>query len=134
VEVTNSRIEGSDDALSVKSDFALGRTFTSEHIRVHDSTIRSTENNALQFGVESCGDFRDAVFTNLKITGAGKAGIGVVSHDGGTISDVHYSGITMTKVSSPFFVRLGGRGDCPDNPPAGCPEAQRGRQCRRAGA
>ena len=105
VEVTGSRIEAQDDALSFKSDFALGRTFDSVHIRVHDSTILSTENNALQFGVESCGDFRDVVFQNLKITGAGKAGIGIVSLDGGSISDVHYAGITMNKVSSPFFIR-----------------------------
>jgi polygalacturonase len=119
VEVTNSRIEASDDALSFKSDYALGRTFTSEHIHVHDSTIRSTENNALQFGVESCGDFRDVVFEDLAITGAGKAGIGIVSHDGGSITDVHYARITMSRVSSPFFVRLGGRGSCPGNPPPG---------------
>jgi polygalacturonase len=119
VEVTNSRIEGQDDALSFKSDFALGRTFVSEHIRVHDSTIRSTENNALQFGVESCGDFRDVVFQDVKITGAGKAGIGIVSHDGGSITDVHYARITMDRVSSPVFIRLGGRGLCPGNPPPG---------------
>ena len=119
VEVTNSRIEAQDDALSFKSDFALGRTFVSEHIRVHDSTILSTENNALQFGVESCGDFRDVVFQDLKVTGAGKAGIGIVSHDGGSITDVHYARITMTKVSSPVFIRLGGRGKCPGTPPPG---------------
>jgi polygalacturonase len=119
VEVTHSRIEASDDALSFKSDFALGRTFTSEHIHVHDSTILSTENNALQFGVESCGDFRDVVFEDLAITGAGKAGIGIVSHDGGSITDVHYARITENRVSSPFFIRLGGRGSCPGNPPPG---------------
>jgi polygalacturonase len=119
VEVTNSRIEAQDDALSFKSDFALGRTFDSAHIRVHDSTILSTENNALQFGVESCGDFHDVVFQHITITGAGKAGIGIVSLDGGSISDVHYSAITMNKVSSPFFIRLGGRGSCPGTPPPG---------------
>jgi polygalacturonase len=119
VEVTNSRIEAQDDALSFKSDFALGRTFVSEHIAVHDSTIRSTENNALQFGVESCGDFRDVSFQDVKITGAGKAGIGIVSLDGGAISDVRYSRITMDRVSSPFFIRLGGRGKCPGTPPPG---------------
>jgi len=119
VEVSHSHIEGIDDALAFKSDFALGRTFTSEHIRVHDSTIRSTENNALQFGVESCGDFRDVVFTNIAITGAGKAGIGIVSEDGGHISDVHYSHITEDRVSSPVFMRLGGRGSCRGSPPPG---------------
>src|SRR5206468_1413606 len=118
-EVADSRIEAVDDALSFKSDFALGRTFASEHIRVHHSTIRSTENNALQFGVESCGDFRDVQFEDLAITGAGKAGIGIVSHDGGAITDVRYARITMNRVSSPFFIRLGGRGKCPGNPPPG---------------
>jgi len=119
VEVRNSRIEASDDALSLKSDFALGRTFVSEHIRVHDSTIVSTKNNAIQFGVESCGDFRDAVFENIAITGAGKAGIGILSHDGAAVSDLHFTGITMDRVSSPVFIRLGGRGKCPGNPPPG---------------
>src|SRR6266545_3584136 len=119
VEVTNSRIEAQDDALSFKSDFALGRTFVSEHIRVHDSTILSTENNALQFGVESCGDFRDVRFEDLAVTGAGKAGIGIVSHDGGRITDVRYARITMNRVSSPFYLRLGGRGKCPGTPPPG---------------
>src|SRR5205814_2731777 len=113
----NSHIEAQDDALSFKSDFALGRTFDSVHIRVHDSTILSTENNALQFGVDSCGDFRDVVFQNIRITGAGKAGIGIVSLDGGSISDVHYSGITMDRVSSPFFIRLGGGSSYPVNQP-----------------
>jgi polygalacturonase len=119
VEVSHSRIEGQDDGLSFKSDFALGRTFVSEHIRVHDSTILSTENNAIQFGVESCGDFRDAVFQNINITGAGKAGIGIVSLDGGALTDLHFTGITMNRVSSPVFIRLGGRGSCPGNPPPG---------------
>src|SRR5207248_9967153 len=62
---------------------------------------------------------RDLVFRHMAITGAGKAGIGIVSLDGGSISDVHYSAITMTKVSSPFFIRLGGRGSCPGTPPPG---------------
>ncbi len=119
VEVRGSRIEGQDDALSFKSDFALGRTFVSEHIRVHDSTILSTENNAIQFGVESCGDFRDARFENTAITGAGKAGIGIVSLDGGAITDISFTRITLNRVSSPVFMRLGGRGSCPGSPPPG---------------
>jgi hypothetical protein len=119
VEVKNSRIEASDDALAFKSDFALGRTYVSENIRVHNSTILSTENNAIQFGVESCGDFRNAQFTDLAITGAGKAGIGIVSHDGAAITDLAFARITMKRVSSPVFMRLGGRGKCPGTPPPG---------------
>ncbi len=119
VEVSHSTIQGDDDGLSFKSDFALGQTFPSHHIRVHDSTILSTKNNAIQFGVESCGDFSDATFTNITIPGAGKAGIGIVSLDGSHISDIHFTGITETQVSSPVFIRLGGRGSCPGSPPPG---------------
>jgi polygalacturonase len=119
VEITNSRIEASDDAVSFKSDYALGRTYVSENLRVHDSAIISTENNAIQFGVESCGDFRNAVFADLAITGAGKAGIGIVSHDGAAITDLHFERITLNQVSSPFFMRVGGRGNCPGKPGPG---------------
>jgi hypothetical protein len=119
VTVSNSRIEGSDDALVFKSDYALGRTFVSENIRVRGSTILSTENNALQFGSETCGDFRDVRFDNLTVTGAGKAGIGLVSMDGAVIENVHYNNITMTKTATPIFMKIGQRGRCPGSPPAG---------------
>src|SRR6266545_1477499 len=88
------------------------------NVEVTNSRIEA-QDDALQFGVESCGDFRDVVFQDLKVTGAGKAAIGIVSHDGGSITDVHYARITMTKVSSPVFIRLGGRGKCPGTPPPG---------------
>src|SRR5207247_1794425 len=55
VEITNSTIVSSDDAVGLKSDYALGQTFPSQNIHVHDSTITSMENNALQFGSETCG-------------------------------------------------------------------------------
>jgi polygalacturonase len=119
VEVTHSDIEGDDDGLAFKSDFALGRTFVSENLYVHDSTIVSTKNNALQFGVETCGDYRNGRFEDLKILGAGKAGIGILSHDGGHLSDLHFARITMDRVSSPIFMKIGGRGSCPGTPPPG---------------
>jgi polygalacturonase len=119
VDIANSRIEGSDDALVFKSDFALGRTFVSENIRVRDSTIRSTENNALQFGSETCGNFRNVRFDRITVTGAGKAGIGMVSQDGAIIEDVHYSDITLDRVSSPIYIKIGNRHRCPGNPPPG---------------
>ena len=46
----------------------------SENNVVRDTTIHSTENNAVQFGSETCGDFRNIQFRNLNVTGASKAG------------------------------------------------------------
>lgn len=119
VTVTNSRIEGSDDALAFKSDYALGQTYVSRNIRVSDTTVYSHENNALQFGSETCGDFRDIRFDRITILGAGKAGIGMVSMDGAIIEDVHFSDITITKATSAVFMKLGQRRRCPGSPPAG---------------
>jgi Glycosyl hydrolases family 28/Carbohydrate binding module (family 35) len=119
VDIAGSRIEGSDDAVGLKSDFALGETMVSENIRVHDSTILSAENNALQFGSETCGDFRNIRFERLTITGAGKAGLGMVSQDGSIIEDVQYRDITLNRTSSPIYIKLGERRRCPGRPPAG---------------
>jgi len=119
VDIGHSRIEAVDDAIVLKSDFALGRTFPSHHIHVHDSTILSTANNATQFGSETCGDFSDVRFDHLTITGAGKAGIGIVSMDGSVIDGVTYSDITMTKTAIPIYLKIGDRHSCPNHPAIG---------------
>ncbi|MFI7122350.1 glycoside hydrolase family 28 protein [Amycolatopsis sp. NPDC049868] len=119
VELADSRIEASDDAVAFKSDYALGRTFVSENNVVRDSTILSTENNAVQFGSETCGGFRNTRFSNLTITGASKAGLGMVSMDGAVIEDVTFTDIKLTKTASPIFLHVGKRSRCPGNPPAG---------------
>src|SRR5215813_10782336 len=119
VEISDSDIRSSDDALVFKSDFALGRTFVSQNITVRNSTILSTENNALQFGSETCGDFRNVTFSNINILGAGKAGIGITTNDGSVIEDISYSDIMMVRASSPIFMKISDRGNCPGNPPVG---------------
>ena len=119
VSVTGSRIEAGDDALVFKSDYALGHTYTSQNVRVSDTTVYSHENNALQFGSETCGDFRDFRFDRVTVLGAGKAGIGIVTMDGAVIEDIHYNDITLTKTTSPIFFKIGERKRCPGSPPAG---------------
>jgi polygalacturonase len=119
VDIGGSRIESVDDAVVLKSDFALGKTFPSHHIRVHNSTILSTANNATQFGSETCGDFSDVQFDHLTITGAGKAGIGIVSMDGSVIDGISYSDITMAKTAVPIYLKIGDRHSCPNHPAVG---------------
>ncbi|MFI6503212.1 glycosyl hydrolase family 28 protein [Nonomuraea typhae] len=119
VTLQNSRIEASDDAVALKSDFALGHTYTSRNVRVRNTTIYSHENNAMQFGSETCGSFRDIRFDDITVLGAGKAGIGMVSMDGAIIEDVRYTGISLTKTTTPVFMKIGERRRCPGSPPAG---------------
>ncbi len=119
VTVTHANISANDDALAFKSDYALGAKLPNGHVTVTNSTLSARCCNALMFGSETCGDFADYQFQGIKITGAGKSGLGMVSMDGATISDVHYRDITMTGVHSPIFQKIGTRKRCGNNPGVG---------------
>jgi polygalacturonase len=119
VQISDSQIEGSDDAMVLKSDFALGRKIASSDIHVTNSRILSTQNNALQFGSETCGDFSNVSFSGITITAAGKAGIGITSNDGAIIDGVTYDNITMSGTTTPIFLKLDDQGRCPGHPPLG---------------
>ncbi|HUB66917.1 MAG TPA: glycosyl hydrolase family 28 protein, partial [Candidatus Methylacidiphilales bacterium] len=117
VHVTNSNIQGSDDAMVLKSDYALGEVLNSEDICVDNDAIISTGNNATQFGSETVGNFSDVDFLNLVITGAGKAGIGLTTNDGAVISGVTYDNLTMSNCATPIFMHIANRGSAPGSPP-----------------
>jgi polygalacturonase len=120
VRVTNSVIQGSDDSMCLKSDFALGRDVLSTDIVVSHDAILSTGNNATQFGSETCGSYSDVHFDNLTITAAGKAGIGITSSDGAVIDGVTYDTITMSGTTVPIWIKTGDRHRCGGpRPPVG---------------
>ncbi|MFJ8060598.1 glycosyl hydrolase family 28 protein [Streptomyces sp. NPDC096142] len=119
VTVTNASIRANDDALVFKSDYALGAKLPNGHVRVSDSYLSAKCCNALMFGSETCGDFSDYQFAKIRIEGADKSGLGMVSMDGAKISDVHYRDITMTGVHSPIMEKIGTRRRCGDSPGVG---------------
>ncbi|MCZ4098727.1 glycoside hydrolase family 28 protein [Streptomyces sp. H39-C1] len=119
VTVTNANISANDDALAFKSDYALGAKLPNGHVSVTNSTLTARCCNALMFGSETCGDFTDYQFQGIRINGANKSGLGMVSMDGGNISYVHYRDITMTNVHSPVFQKIATRKRCGNNPGVG---------------
>jgi polygalacturonase len=120
VRVTHSVIQGSDDSMCLKSDFALGRDVLSTDIVISHDAILSTGNNATQFGSETCGSYSDVHFDNLTITAAGKAGIGITSNDGAVIDGVTYDTITMSGTTVPIWIKTGDRARCGGaRPPVG---------------
>ncbi len=94
-----------DDTVALKSDWALGRKILSENIYVWDSYFESAC-NALQFGAETAGDFRNVNFWNIRIGRAWKAAIGITSADGGVINGVNYRDITIKGAACPIFLRV----------------------------
>jgi hypothetical protein len=104
--IANCDIEGSDDAMCLKADFALGMKFTNVDIQVENCVILSTQNNATQFGSETISDFYNVRFSNLTLLEAGKAGIGITSNDGSIIDGVTYDNITMTNCACPIHIKI----------------------------
>lgn len=119
VVVTNCNIQGSDDAMVIKSDYALGQKIGGNNIHIVNCQITSTENNALQFGSETVGNFTDVTWANIGINGAGKAGIGITTQDGSIIDGVTYDNISMTNCACPIFLKLGFRTGGSPNPVVG---------------
>ena len=124
-DISGSDIEGSDDAMCLKSDYALGPTDASgltwdnQDIHVDHCTILSTGNNAVQIGSETVFNFHDCTFSHLTITQAGKAGLGITSNDGAIIDGITFSDITMTKCTAPIWLRLLDMGRAPNSPGPG---------------
>ena len=104
---------GGDDALALKSDYSLGRVLPVTNVTVLDSELSSDGCNALNFGSETVGDFTHIRWENIVVKSAGKAGIGIVTMDGAVIRDVVYRNITMTGVTTPIHLYVGGRQRAP---------------------
>jgi len=116
VRIVGCHIESRDDAVVLKTSFALGERRPTEHVTVTGCHL-VTMHNALKLGTESTGDFRDITFRDCTIVGRPhawkgelSAGVSLQSVDGGTLERVVVSNIRMTNVRAPIFVRLGRRG------------------------
>jgi Glycosyl hydrolases family 28 len=119
VRITNLVDHAYDDALAFKSEWALGATLPSGDVTVTHAHLSSVCCNALMFGSETCGDFTGYRLSHIVITGAGKSGLGMVSMDGGHISDVDYSDIAMSGVAGPIMEKIGIRRSCGGDPGIG---------------
>jgi polygalacturonase len=116
VRIANCYIESADDAICPKTSFALGSVRSTENVLV-TNCILTTESQALKLGSDSCGDFRNIIFSNCSIFGQRNkwghgpiAGIAIESVDGGNINGLVISNITMDDARTAIFVRLGARG------------------------
>ena len=125
VRISNCYIESSDDAIVPKASPSLGVVRPTEHLTVTNCVL-TTGANALKFGTESSGDFKNIAFSNCTIfarpekwhRGPG-SGISLESVDGANIDGVVISNIVMVGVRAPIFIRLGNRGRCQSTPTPG---------------
>lgn len=140
VRVSNCSINAPwDDAICLKSSFALGFARATEMITITncmvsgsfeegsllDGTFRRfpqdadvDRNGRIKLGTESNGGFKNITITNCVFDGC--FGLTILSVDGAVIEDVNISNITMhDTVASPIFIRLGSRMRGPAGAPVG---------------
>jgi hypothetical protein len=123
VRISNCFVESVDDAICLKASTALGRRAVTENITVTNCVLR-TASIHFKVGTESYGDFRNIAVNNCTFVGGmgnrhGNPGIALETVDGGTISGVTVSNITMRDVGIPIFLRLGARGRGQTSPAPG---------------
>ena len=100
---------GNDDAFALKSDWSLGRRIDTHNVTLQHSTLSSNGCNCMQFGSETTGNFEDIHFRNVSCRQAGEAGIGISTNDGGNITNVTYTDITLTHAAIPISFKSGAR-------------------------
>ncbi|MCP3729458.1 right-handed parallel beta-helix repeat-containing protein [Sphingomonas sp. MG17] len=140
VRVTNCTVNApKDDAIVLKSSYALGRPVICEDILVQgcktsgylmgsllDGSYRKSDYNIegggvlgrIKMGTETVGGFRNVRISDCICTNSRGILVGIV--DGGTMEDVVVSGITLRDpVNAPLFVHHGARMRAPRGTPVG---------------
>ena len=140
VRVSNCSVNAPwDDAICLKSSFALGLARAAEMITISDCMVSGSfeegslldgtfkrfpanadidRNGRIKLGTESNGGFKNITITNCVFDGC--FGLAILSVDGAVIEDVSISNITMRDtVASPIFIRLGSRMRGPAGMPVG---------------
>lgn len=93
VIISDCTIATGDDAIVLKSTLTNGRYEDCANVTVTNCVLTSTS-SALKIGTETYGNFRHIVFTNCVISNSNR-GLGIIVRDGGRVSDVIVSNVTM---------------------------------------
>src|SRR5688572_6038598 len=102
--ITNCDVDSGDDALVLKSTSGkLCRNITATGCKL------KSRQGAIKLGTESFGGFEKIRISNCQIRDTRNGGIKILCVDGGSLTDVIVSDVTMENVRTPIFVRRGAR-------------------------
>jgi len=140
VYIGNCDIESRDDALCLKTSWALGARGTTENVRVWGCRL-TTLHNGIKLGTESAGTFRNIAISDCAIAGRRHpwlghltSGISLAAVDGGILEHVSIWNIRMADVRAPIFVRHARRGRAPEQAAPGALRDVSIRDIRATGA
>jgi len=136
VDIANCIVNSpKDDAICLKSSYALGYKRATEDVTITNCTVMgykvgtlldgtyqhdpSTQScGRIKFGTESNGGFRNITVTDCTFEHC--LGLMLATVDGGDMENIYISNITMDPIfHPPVFIRLGNRARGPGPPPPG---------------
>ena len=91
-------IESGDDGIVLKSSYNLNKSGCCDNIYIADCRIKS-RCNAIKFGMESNGAFKNITISDISIRQTRITGISIESVDGAQIDNINISNVT-----SAFFL------------------------------
>ena len=108
VLIENCNILAGDDSIVFKSSYTLNRLDICDNIEVRNCYL-SSRCNAIKFGTESNGGFKNINIHDISIKNIRIAGLAIESVDGATIDNINVKDVIMKNVNCPFFIYLGQR-------------------------
>ena len=108
VLIENCDIEAGDDAIVLKSSYTLNRIDECNDITIRNCRLKS-RCNAIKFGTESNGGFKNIKIHGIQIYDTRITGISLETVDGAIVDNVSIRNINMTNVGTPLFVHIGKR-------------------------
>jgi polygalacturonase len=140
VRVSNCSVNSPwDDAICLKSSYALGYARSTEHVTISNCYVTGIyeegslldgtckrfaesaqvdRNGRIKLGTESNGGFKNIAISNCVFDGC--YGLAIISVDGAVIEDVTVANLAMRNIiGAPLFVRLGARMRGPEGAPVG---------------
>lgn len=108
VLIENCRVNSGDDGIVFKSSYSMNKLDVCEDIEVRNCVIQS-RCNAIKFGTESNGGFKNIKIHHIKIKNTRISGIAIESVDGAIVDNIHLDHIDMKNVNAPLFIHLGAR-------------------------
>ncbi|MCQ3034704.1 MAG: glycosyl hydrolase family 28 protein [Bacilli bacterium] len=108
LKIHDCEVEAGDDALVFKSSYTLNRLEICDDIKCYNLKLKS-RCNAIKFGTETNGGFKNIHIRNCDIRDCRITGISVESVDGGHLDNITFKDIIMKNVGAPLFVHLGHR-------------------------
>ena len=109
IVINNCYIESADDCIAIKNTLKFVNYGDSYNIVVKNSVFKSSS-AAVKIGTETCSDFYDIHFENIKILDSNR-GISLQLRDSGNIKDVYFKDIEME--THMFYPKsFWGKGEC----------------------